>query len=86
MKLTHSIEQTDKYGKDESRMTICVDYDPSEREVIGIEYVEVYNIRKNVTTDITSIMADGFGSELDSMVERIDWWHEYRTTKDSKAA
>lgn len=77
-KITKSIYQFKKLSdKRESCLSITVDYDPEYDTVDGIIEVTCYNCEKNVTTDITAIMAEQFSNELDKMIDSINWRQEY---------
>jgi hypothetical protein len=86
MKLTHTQSQviiTKELGElPQSDLSITVNYNPEERTVEEIVSVCVFNWKTLETTDITHIMEERFGDSLETMIDGIDWYAEYRSVKD----
>lgn len=70
--------------KTESSLQVTVDYDPHADYVEGVVSVQAYNASTRTLTDLTEIFALQFSSELDHIIEAVDWREIYAEEKANK--
>lgn len=81
VKLSRVFTQTDSCGKDTASLTLSVAYDSDKSIVDRILSLYVFDHKYGTTTDITNIMADHFGTQLNEMVASVNWEEIYQQNK-----
>lgn len=79
---TQYLDTTKKMA--ESSLSILVDYDPETETVEQTMGAMLYNHIHNVSTDLTALLSEQFGSPLDSMIDSINWPEVYSETMAGK--
>lgn len=71
----------------ESELRITVDYCPVDDYVTDEPVtVESYNVKYRRLTDLTAIFNESLSSQLESMIQSVDWRELYQEKKADKRA
>lgn len=82
MELTKSFTQYYPLSdRPESYLNVVVDFDPKERVVTQIIKVFSYNYRYQKETDLTAIFAEQLSTQLEEIIDSIDWFEVYMERK-----
>lgn len=84
--LTHVFTQLNSKGDDQSRLLITVEYDTKKKEWTQLISVQSYDCKTRTATDLTHIFFNCFHEQAEEIVNKIDWWREYRESKEVLAA
>lgn len=80
MHISKAFTQQDQKGRNQTTLTITVDYDPDNRNWDTLVSVRVYNHQLYTETDITHIMFEAFHETLSEKIDSINWHEVYAET------
>ena len=81
VKISKVFTETDTYGKDTASLTLSIAYDSDKMSVDRILSLYVFDHKYGITADITKIMTDQFGTQLNEMIASVNWEEIYQKNK-----
>jgi hypothetical protein len=87
--LTKTFTQLDRRGFDQSELLIKVEVEIDRREHTAeftqLISVHAYDCKTKVYTDLTAIFFDCFHDQAEAIINAVDWWEVYYTSKKQVA-
>lgn len=87
--LTKLYQQVDRRGFDQSELIIKVEceIDRTEHTATFDQLISVfaYDCKTKVYTDLTAIFFDCFHDQAEAIIEAVNWWEIYQTSKTQAA-